>query len=136
MNKLYVSLSVFASVALSNAALAQTTITTAALPQVGFTYNMAVDTTAADKPAFLPVSAGSATAQTWNYSALFANTYGAANSFVAPAGNPGASSFPNATMASDQGGGNWAYFIAGTNGLVIDGANAIIQSNTAIVDYT
>jgi hypothetical protein len=138
MNKLYTSLSIFAAVAISNNALAQTTITTVVMPQVGYTYNMAADTNHVDVPTFT-VSAGSATAQTWDYSTLFVHTYAAAISFVAPAGNPGASSFPNSTLASNQGGGTWAYFKTSASGLVVDGANAVIPtgttSSTAIVDY-
>ncbi|HTA63492.1 MAG TPA: T9SS type A sorting domain-containing protein [Bacteroidia bacterium] len=138
MNKLYISLSVAATLAFSNAVLAQTTITTAVLPQVGYTYNMAADTNHLDVPTFT-VSAGSATAQTWDYSTLFANTYAAPLSFVTPAGNPGASSFPNSTLAADQGGGTWAYLKTGASGLLVDGANAVIPtgttSTTAIVDY-
>ncbi|MFI5141437.1 MAG: T9SS type A sorting domain-containing protein, partial [Bacteroidia bacterium] len=127
-------LSVAATLALSNAALAQTTITSAVMPQVGYTYNQMADTAAADRITFT-VSPGSSSAQSWDYSTLFANTYAATTSFVAPGGNPGASSFPNSTLASSQGGGTWAYFKTGASGLLVDGANAVIQGNTAIVDY-
>lgn len=136
MNKLYISLSVAATLALSNAALAQTTITSTVMPTVGYSYNFSADTVAVDMPGFLPVSAASGTAQNWDYSTIFANTYSAPMTFVAPAGNPGASSFPNATLAADEGSGNWAYFKTGASGLVIDGVNAVIQGSTAQIDYT
>jgi len=136
MNKLYVSLSIVAAFAISNKGLAQTTITSTVMPQVGYTYDFSADTLPADMPAFLPISAGSGTAQTWDYSQTFANTYAAPMSFVTPTGNPGASSFPNATLASDQGGGNWAYFKTGSSGLVIDGVNANIQGTAAQLDFT
>ena len=134
MNKLYISLSVAATLALSNATLAQTTITGTTMPQVGYTYNMLADTVAADRITFT-VSAGSGTAQTWNYTPNFANTFAAPMAFVAPAGNPGAASFPNATMAVNEGGGNWAYFKTGASGLVVDGVDATIQGSLAVIDY-
>ncbi|HXD92989.1 MAG TPA: T9SS type A sorting domain-containing protein [Bacteroidia bacterium] len=135
MNKLYISLSVAATLALSNNVLAQTTITSTVMPTVGYTYNFAADTLPADMPTFT-VSAGSGTAQNWDYSSIFANTYAAPMTFVTPAGNPGASSFPNATLAADEGGGNWAYFKTGASGLVIDGVDAMIQGSAAVIDYT
>src|SRR6185437_2477253 len=135
MNKLYISLSVAATLALSNTALAQTTITSAASPTVGYTYNMAADTTPADMPTFT-VSPTSATAQSWDYSAVFANTYMAPTSFVAPSGNPGATSFPNSNLATDQGGGTWGYLISNSSGLFIDGVNASVSGVTAILDFS
>src|ERR1700757_982849 len=135
MNKLYFSLSVAATLALSNSALAQTTITTTVMPQVGYTYNKMADTLPADMPAFLPVSAGSGTAQNWDYSTLFANPYASPMTFVTPTGNPGASSFPNATLAANEGGANWAYFKTSANGLVVDGVDAVIQGSPAVIDY-
>jgi hypothetical protein len=134
MNKLYISLSVAATLALSNSVLAQTTITSTVMPTVGYTYNFAADTLPADMPTFT-VSAGSGTAQNWDYSTIFANTYAAPMAFVAPTGNPGASSFPNATLATNES-GNWAYFKTSANGLVIDGVDAMIQGSPAIIDYT
>ncbi len=136
MNRIYTLIGAFASVLFVNQTIAQTatTITSVALPQAGYTYNLISDTTAADLPTFT-VTAGSGTAQTWNYSAAFANTYGESTAFVAPAGNPGASSFPNATIAADQGGGSWAYFIGNASGLYIDGAQATISGGTATIDF-
>ena len=39
-------------------------------------------------------------------------------------------------MASDQGGGNWAYLKIGAAGLLIDGANINVQGNPAILDFS
>ncbi|HXU26342.1 MAG TPA: hypothetical protein VN698_03860, partial [Bacteroidia bacterium] len=134
MNKLYISLSVAATLALSTAVVAQTTITTAASPTVGYTYNMQADSTAADLTSYT-VSAGSSSAQVWDYSAGFATPYGAAISFVAPTGNPGAASFPNSNLANNRGGGTWGYLIAGSNGLYLDGANVNTQGVSAVLDF-
>ena len=135
MKKNYISLSLMAIVALNSNIFAQApTITVASMPQVGFIYEMMSDTTPADLPTFT-VSAGSSTAQTWNYASFFANTYVNPTSFVAPAGNPGASSFPSANLAANQN-GSWAYFISGATGLFIDGVDAVITSTTtAVLDF-
>lgn len=137
MNKIYISISLLASVLMANQVKAQSAITlsSAYLPQAGYSYNMATDTTPGDLTSFT-VSAGSATAQNWNYASLFGNVYGTTTSFVAPSGNPGASNFPNANLASDQGGGNWAYFISGSNGLYIDGAYVNAQGSNVALDLT
>jgi hypothetical protein len=136
MNKLYISLSVFATLALSIGAVAQTstTITAAASPTVGYIYNMAADTTPADMPSFT-VSVGSTTAQTWDFSQDFSAVYGSPVSFVAPAGKPGATTFPNSNLAVNQGGNNWGYLIAGTNGLFIDGGDVSVQGTSAALDF-
>ncbi len=113
---------------------AQPTITTAAIPQVGYVYQMMADTTPADLLTFT-VSAGSASAQNWNYSAEFANTYGESTSFVAPSSGTGSSSFPNATVAALQANGtDWAYFVGSANGFYIDGLYTTQQGANAAVD--
>jgi hypothetical protein len=134
MNKIYISISLVASMLLANKSMAQITLSSTYLPQVGYTYNMVADTTPADLPTFT-VSAGSASAQTWDYSAGFNIAYSAATSFVAPGSNPGASSFPNSNLASDQGGGNWGYLISGSTGLFVDGAYVSAQGVTAALDF-
>ena len=134
MKKFYISLSLVTSMFIANKGIAQITLTSAYLPQVGYTYNMVVDTTTAEMPTFT-VSAGSASAQVWDYSAGFSSVYSAATSFVAPGSNPGASSFPNSNLASDQGGGNWGYLISGTTGLFVDGAYVSAQGVTAALDF-
>ncbi len=134
MKKIYISLSVI--VVLNNNVFAQApTITTAAIPQVGFIYNMMSDTSVAELPMFT-VSAGSSSAQTWNYSSLFVTTYTNPTSFVAPTGNPGASSFPSATLASNQGGNNWAYFNTGANGMTLIGVDISQSGITAALTFT
>ena len=134
MKKIYISLSLVSAMLLANKSMAQITLSSTYLPQVNYTYNMAADTTPADMPTFT-VSAGSASAQTWDYSQGFNNIYGAATSFVAPGSNPGASNFPASNLASDQGGGSWGYLISGSNGLFIDGAEVTAQGVTADLDF-
>lgn len=135
MKKIYVSLSLIAIIALSNVTMAQApTITSAALPQVGYIYNMMSDTASADMPLFT-VTAGSSSAQTWNYTSDFGNSYPDTTFFVTPAGNPGAPSFPGANFASNQN-GSWAYFISGSTGLFIDGVDVVVTgTTTAILDF-
>ena len=134
MKKIYISLSLLAIVAVSSNMLAQApTITTAALPQIGFTYNSMSDT-ASTVTAFT-VSAGSGVSQTWNYTAGWDSLYADPTAFVAKGSNPGASSFPSATMAANLG-GNWGYFIANSGGLFVDGAHVTIQGTPTDVDYT
>ena len=102
--------------------LAQTTLTTAAMPQIGYVYNFSVDTAMSDLPTFT-VSAGSGTAQNWNYTPMFNNLYGESSAFVTPSSGAGSSNFPSATMAVAQPNGtDWAYFIGNAGGLFIDGA--------------
>src|SRR6185369_7372181 len=118
----------------SGAALAQTTITAAAMPQIGYVYNMNADTAAPDLPTFT-VSAGSASAQTWNYSSMFNIVYGESTAFVAPSTGTGSSSFPNATLAVAQPNGtDWIYFVGNTNGLYVDGIHTVQQGNAVDVD--
>ena len=136
MNKFYISVSLMASLLLANKGLAQSAITLSStyLPQAGYSYNMSTDTASGDMPS-ITVNAGSSTTQNWNYASVFNNVYGTSTSFVTPAGNPGAASFPNSNLASDQGGGNWAYFISGSTGLLLDGVDATIQGSPAIIDF-
>lgn len=131
MNKLY---SFLAFGLLTSAAIAQTTLTTAALPQVGYIYNMGADTSATDLPTFT-VSAGSAVAQTWNYSAEFANIYGESTTFQAPSAGAGNSNFPSATLAVQQSNGtDWVYFVGNTGGLFVDGAYVLAQGSMVALD--
>lgn len=103
------------------ALVAQPTLTSAVIPQVGYTYNMISDTDAVDLPTFT-VSAGSGTAQTWNYTAEFNIVYGQATSFVAPSSGTGSSNFPNATVAVQQSNlTDWIYFLSNANGFYVDG---------------
>jgi len=135
MKKIYKSLSILAFVAVCNNAMAQgPTITSAAMPQLGFTYNSLSDTVAAERITF-SVTPTSGTAQTWNYTTEFVTTFADPTAFVAPTGHPGASSFPTTDLAANIG-GNWVYFISGASGLFIDGANAVITgTTTAVVNY-
>ena len=139
MKKIYVSFLVSCLIAFAgNLALAQVaspTITTAATPTVGLIYNMMSDTAVADLPMFT-VSAGSSTAQTWNYTTQFVTTYSNPTSFVAPAGNPGASSFPGATLASNQGGSTWAYFSTSTSGMNLIGVDITKMGISAALTFT
>jgi hypothetical protein len=138
MKKFYISFSLVTSLLIGHQGLAQTAITLSAtyLPQVGSLYIMGNDTTPTDMPSFT-VTAGSASAQNWNYgSSVFGNVYIDTLSFVAPTGNPGASSFPNSNLASDQGGGSWGYLIKGSNGLYVDGAYITVQGISAALDFT
>ncbi len=134
MKKIY-SLTLVLMIGLGSKALAQTTLTTAAIPQVGYVYNMAVDTVPSDLLTFT-VSAGSAIAQTWNYTVEFANIYGESTSFVAPSNGAGAANFPTATMAAAQPNGtDWIYFIGNSGGLYIDGAHVVLQGSPVDADY-
>ncbi len=135
MKKIYNSLSIIAFVAVCNNAMAQApTITAAAMPQIGFTYNMLSDTAHGDVLTFT-ISAGSASTQVWNYTTQWDSTYADATAFVAPGSNPGASSFPSSNLAANLN-GTWGYFISGASGLLLDGADAVISgTTTAIVDY-
>jgi len=133
MKKLYSFLVIALTVSAGKMA-AQTTITAAAMPQIGYVYNMMVDTAASDLPTFT-VSAGSASAQTWNYSAEFANVYGETIAFVTPSSGAGSSDFPNATMAVQQPNlTDWAYFIGNSGGLYIDGAYVTAQGTQVAID--
>lgn len=115
---------------------AQPTITSVVVPQVGYVYNMASDTTATDLPTFT-VSAGSASAQTWDYTNMFNNVYGETTSFVAPSTGAGSSNFPNATVAVQQSNmTDWIYFIGNSNGLFIDGAHVVQQGSAVDIDLT
>lgn len=132
MNKLYFF--AFALAAVTGAA--QTTLTSAAMPQVGYVYNFASDTAASDLPTFT-VSAGSASAQTWNYTMEFANVYGETTSFVAPSSGAGASNFPGATLAAAQPNGtDWVYFEGNTGGFYIDGVYMNFQGSMAAIDFS
>lgn len=118
----------------AGAALAQPTITSAAMPQAGFIYNMIADTAAADMPTFT-VSAGSASAQTWNYTAEFANVYGEATSFVAASSGTGSTNFPGATLTAAQSNGtDWVYFNGNTNGFYLDGVYMNFQGTMVAID--
>ncbi len=135
MKKLYSSLSILAFVALGSNAMAQTTITVAALPQIGYVYNMASDTLAVDLPSFT-VSAGSAVAQTWNYTSEFANIYADPTAFVAPSGGAGSSNFPSATMAIQQPNlTDWVYLIGNSGGLFVDGAYVSVQGTMTAINF-
>lgn len=136
MKKIYKSLSLMAFVAACNGAMAQApTLSSVVIPQVGYTYTSAADTTAADMPSFT-VSPTSGSAQTWNYTSEFATVYSDVTSFVAPSGNPGASNFPSSNLAVALNATDWAYFITSGSGLSVDGAHVTIQGSPADVDYS
>lgn len=132
MKKFYSALALV--VTFSTASMAQTTITAAAMPQIGYVYNMASDTAIADLPSFT-VSAGSSSAQTWDYSNDFNFVYGENTSFVAPSAGAGSANFPNATMAVMQPNGtDWVYFVSNSSGLYIDGAHVVVSGGSADLD--
>ncbi len=135
MKKLYISLSLVTSMLLANKSTAQITLSSTYLPQAGYTYNMVADTTPADLPTFT-VSAGSASAQTWDYTAGFNTVYSNAMAFVAPAGNPGAASFPSANVAINRGGGTWGYLTTGANGLYLIGADVTTSGVTVDIPFS
>ena len=136
MKKNYVSLLTSCVFAITvNSALAQApTITSANLPTVGITYTQMNDSTTAELPTFT-VSAGSASAQTWNYTSEFVTTYSTAMAFVAPSTLAGASNFPNATLGASSG-GNSLFFTAGASGLDIVGAYAAPLGSYIAIPYT
>jgi len=137
MNKIYSSLAVILT-CISGASVAQTTITSAAMPQVGFVYNMIADTdnVNGDLAAFV-VTPGSSTAQNWNYSTNFNNVYGESTSFLAASAGAGSANFPGATMAVAQSNGtDWIYFTGTTGGLYIDGAHIVQQGTPVDIDIT
>jgi hypothetical protein len=137
MKKNYISLSVAITLAFASKGFAQAAITLSStyLPQVGSTYNMVADSMPADMAAFT-VSAGSSTAQTWSYTTGFNTTYNAAESFVAPTGNPGAASFPSATLASNQGSGTWGYLTNASNGLYLIGADVTASGVAVAIPFS
>ena len=96
---------------------------------------MIADTLPADMPTFT-VSAGSASAQTWNYTTGFNTTYNTAESFVAPSGNPGASTFPSATLASNQGAGTWGYLTNGSTGLHLVGVDVTVSGVSIAIPFS
>src|SRR5437016_308085 len=113
-------ISLFAFLGSSSISLAQSpTITAAAMPSIGYTYNNRTDTTAADRATFT-ISAGSGSAQTWNYVANFATTYTQTSTFVAPSSGLGNSNFPSANLAQGSGSA-WAYFVKNAAGLSLPG---------------
>lgn len=137
MKKIYKSLSIIAMVAACNAVMAQApTLSPIVVPQIGYTYIMAADTTAADLPSFT-VTAGSASAQTWNYTSQFATIYPDSAAFVAPSSGPSSSSFPNATMASKiDNKPTWIYWVGGSTGLYVDGLYTVQQSAPVAIDVS
>ncbi|MHB8259873.1 MAG: T9SS type A sorting domain-containing protein [Bacteroidia bacterium] len=137
MKKIHISLSLFATLAFAGKGLAQTAITLSStyLPQVGSTYNMIADSMPTDMPTFT-VSAGSASAQTWSYTTGFNTTFNSAIAFVAPSGNPGASNFPSATLASNQGAGTWGYLTNGSNGLYLVGVDVTASGVTIAIPFS
>ena len=110
------------------------TITSAHLPTAGTTYNQMDDSTAADLPSFM-VTAGASSAQTWNYTSVFAHTYADPISFVAPSGLSGASNFASANLGGSQS-GNSLFFTSNTSGLVLDGYYANTGAGFAAVPFT
>src|ERR1700739_1660068 len=103
----------------ANKGLAQSpTITSANLPTVGTAYGEVADSAAADLPNFT-VTAGSSSAQTWNYVTPFVNTYTTGLSFSAASGLPGASNFPSANMGETNAGTS-LFFTSNSSGLSID----------------
>jgi hypothetical protein len=135
MKKIYFLSSLLALTLTGRQAVAQgPTITSASLPQIGYTYNTVNDTMPAELASFT-VSAGSGSAQTWNYTTQFVTTYTQATSFVAPSSGQGSSNFPNATMATSDINGNWIYLVSSGSGLMIDGEYGSINGMQAAVDF-
>ncbi len=136
MKKNYVSLLSGCLFALAtNVALAQApTITSANLPAVGITYTQMNDSNHIDLPTFT-VSAGSASAQTWNYTPEFVTTYSTSNSFVSPSGLSGASNFPSANLGLSSG-GNSVFFTTGASGMDLIGVYANTGAGYAAIPYT
>ncbi|MGZ3866004.1 MAG: T9SS type A sorting domain-containing protein [Bacteroidia bacterium] len=131
MKKIYKSLSLMVFVAACSGAMAQApTITSTAMPQIGYSYFMKSDT--ASTVTGFTVSAGSASAQTWNYTTGWDSLYDDTTAFVNKSLGAGNSNFPSATMASPSG-GNWAYWASGS-GLVLDGYYGMIQGSAVSVD--
>ena len=136
MKKIYKSLSIFAFALVCKNGVAQApTITSVAMPAVGSTYHMIGDTIFTDIGSIV-VSVGTATAQTWNYSANFITTKPDSTSFVAPTGNPGASNFPSANLASNQGGGIWGYITTSSSGANLIGVDINASGVTAALTFT
>src|ERR1700739_1263968 len=131
MKKIYKSLTVTVFVALCNGAMAQApTITTSAIPQVGYTYLMQSDT--ASTVTGFTVSAGSPSAQTWNYTTGWDSLYNDTTAFLNKSAGAGNTNFPKATMTNPSG-RNWAYWTSGS-GLILDGYYANIQGSNIAVD--
>lgn len=136
MKKNYVSLLTACLFALGlNSAFAQsTTITSANLPTIGTTYNQVNDSTPAELPSFT-VSAGSASAQTWNYTSEWVTIYASTSSFVTPSSLSGASNFPTANLGETNG-GNSVFFTSGASGLSIIGVYGNLGGTFAAIPYT
>ncbi|MHB8261225.1 MAG: T9SS type A sorting domain-containing protein [Bacteroidia bacterium] len=120
MKKIYV----IASLALTVSALAQSpTITSADLPVVGTTVNENNDSTTAQMTSFT-VTAGSSSAQTWNYAPAFVTTYSSATAYVAPSTLVGASNFPSANLGVNATTGTTTaseFLTTSTSGMVLTG---------------
>ena len=118
-----------------NTASAQSpTITSANLPHVGSTYNQVNDSNHIDKPTFT-VTAGSGTAQTWNYASKFVTTYTSSSTFVTPSSLTGSSSFPGSNLAESTGTGTATtnvFFTSSASGLVLNGAY-VTSSSLSVV---
>ncbi|HXB42071.1 MAG TPA: T9SS type A sorting domain-containing protein [Bacteroidia bacterium] len=116
-------ISLVACIVFNSVGLAQSpTITTAILPQIGYSYFGKSDTTTADRATFT-VSAGSGSAQTWNYTPNFVTTYTSVATFVSPSSGTGNTNFPSANLAVGSG-TTWEYFVGNSSGLTVIGAYA------------
>lgn len=86
----------------------------------------------ADTGSYTPGSAGAS--QTWNFSGLVISGTPYTTNYVAPSTTPYASSFPGATVASDDGTGDYTYYTQTSSGVEVDGeaasAYTLVYSNT------
>jgi len=94
-------------------------ITSAYLPQVGSSYNNIADYTTADMVNFT-VTAGSPSAQSWNYSTQFITTYTSNNTYYTPPSYPGPGS---SNLATNNNWGAWDWYTSNSNGFFCDGSN-------------
>jgi hypothetical protein len=136
MKKLYFAIACLLALAASQPSLAQTstTITSTALPQIGYTYNMVADTMPAEVATFM-VSAGSSSYQTWTYTTGFTTTFSNPTAFTPPSSGTNSSSFPTANVAADQQ-GTWAYFLINSTGMNMVGAQTTVSGSAATVNFT
>ncbi len=83
-----------------------------------------------------PIPKNSGGAQTWNFSAFTQNTVVTVSTYTTVASTPSAASFPLATIAEDQGGGNYNYYQSTASTFELNGiannAFAITFTNNAI----
>lgn len=130
MKKLYVLF----SLALAGNVLAQgPTITISDMPTVGSNWVDMIDTSLTT----FNITAGSGSAQSWNYSTAFPNANPSANYVVSPTGLQGASNYPSATAAiTHPADSSNEFYLLNSSGLYLDGTYDYTVGGTGALDFS